>query len=202
MAFESTTPPGSASPSSPLKQNWSAVVFLLALLLAAGITATVVGYRVKKADWDRKRQLLTTYQLLGGSFETSVSPSQTILGGELTAEQRIFASVYEVNQRVRDYGLLAVINSSARENVELAASSMAQIGATEASRTIEDTLKALNEAARGAEHAENKEALRRARQYGRPMTRDTEAKLFKYLDQNRQQIIPQIAPEVIPTQAP
>lgn len=180
----------STSPSSPLKENWSGVVFLMALLLAAGITATVVGYRVKKADWDRKAQLLATYQALGGSFEGLMTPSQTILGQALSPEQRTFAAIYEVNHRAREYGVLTVIDNSSRENVKLVISSLESIGATEASRTIEDTLKALDEAPPGTERAANADALRRSRQYGRPMARDTEAKLFKYLDQNRQQIAP------------
>jgi hypothetical protein len=158
--------------------------------LAAGITATVVGYRVKKADWDRKAQLLTTYEALGGTFETLVTPSQTILGHDLSREQRTFAAAYEINQRARDYGVLTFIDKSSPENVRLTVSSLAEIGAIEASRTLEDTLKALEAAPPGTERADNPEALRRARQYGRPMARDTEAKLFKYLDQNRQQIVP------------
>jgi hypothetical protein len=184
-----TNTPRSRFRSSPLKENWSGVAFLLALLLAAGITATVVGYRVKKADWDRKAQLLATYEALGGSFEGLLTPSQTVLNLPLSPEQRTFAAIYEVNQRARDYGVLTVIDNSSRENVKFAITSLEEIGATEASRTFEDTLRALDEAPSGTDRASNTEALRRARQYGRPMSRDTEAKLFKYLDQNRSKVM-------------
>jgi len=177
--------------SSPIKQQWSAVTFLLCLLLAAGVTATVVGYRVKKADWDRKKQLLTTYEALGGSFETLMTPSKSVLTPELSEAKRTFASVYETNQRAREYGVFAVVDSSPPENLTVAITSLAQIGATEASRTLEDTRKALQAAAPDTPRSSNTQAQKFARQYGRPMARDTEAKLFKYLDTNRAAILSQ-----------
>jgi hypothetical protein len=187
MPIESTST-SSATRYSPLKDNWSAVVFMLCLLLAAGITATIVGYRVKKADWDRKGQLLATYKALGGSFETLMDPSKTILTPQLSNEQRTFVVAYEINQRAREYGVFTVIDNSSRENLALAVSSLAGIGAFEASRTLDDTIKALDGAPHAADRTANVEAQRYARQYGRPMSRETEAKLFKYLLLNRKMI--------------
>jgi hypothetical protein len=163
----------------------------LCLLAAAGVTATVVGYRVKKADWDRKKQLLATYEALGGSFETLMTPSKSVLTPEQSDTQRTFASVYETNQRAREYGVFSVIDSSSAEHLTVAITSLAQIGANEASRTLEDTRKALQAAAPDTPRSANTQAQKFARQYGRPMARETEAKLFRYLDTNRATILNQ-----------
>jgi hypothetical protein len=175
------------APTSPLKENWAAMIFMLCLLLAAGVTASFVGYRVKKADWDRKAQLLAAYEALGGSFETLMAPSKTIMRPPLSPEQLTFVAAYQTNQRAREYGVFTIIQSSTREDLALAVSSLAEIGAVEASRTIEDTIRELDTSP-NSDPKTNQAAQRYARQYGRPMGRETEAKLFRYLELNRGKI--------------
>lgn len=189
--------PSSFIPISPLRENWVGVVFMVCLLLVAGITATVVGYRVKRADWDRKAQLLAAYEALGGNFETLMTPSQTIISPQLSHEQQVFVTTYEVNQRAREYGVFTVIDNTPREKIDFVIKSLAEIGASEASRTIDDTIKALDRAqqdsalqaapaaATPSGRERNSAAQRYARQYRRPMSRETEAKLFQYYHRNQ-----------------
>jgi hypothetical protein len=195
---------------SPIRENARAVAFLLGLLIVAGVTATIVGYRVKSADWERKAQLLTTYERLGGSFKTLMTPGVSLLapqqGGPQDGSQRVFTepqrgfvAVYELNQRAREYGLINVLETTNKESLDRAVSTLSEIGASEAARTVSDARSALTEpvAADGLPMAVSKgssgsqsapttaapraKAQRFAKQYGRPMARETEVKLYGYL---------------------
>ena len=89
----------------PLRENWVAVVFMLGLLLIAGVTASVAGYRIKLADRDRKDQLMNTYLALGGTREALIIPEETVIKAPRSSPQYIFLAAYELN--VRSLSLIA-----------------------------------------------------------------------------------------------
>jgi len=48
----------SSESKSPLRENWLGSLFMVLLLIVSGATATVVGYKIKSADRQRKADLL------------------------------------------------------------------------------------------------------------------------------------------------
>jgi hypothetical protein len=156
---------------------------MMFLLIVSGITASVVGYRVKSADIDRKAQLLKTYDTLGGSFEAAHALGRTVSSPALTPEQQIFARAYEVNCRARAHGLYQVLETSSPEDMEGMIASLFAIDANESGRSAQDAWRAYQEKVSTETVVKNMnpKAARFARQYDRYLARDTEVKLFTYL---------------------
>ena len=205
---------------------------MLFLLVVSGITATVVGYRVKSADIYRKNELLETYQALGGTFGDSLKLNRSLaLAERFNDKQRVFITAFETNVRTRLHGFPNVLEAIDPTLAPIAIQNLFEIKATEAAKSFRDAWEAysadLVQAATAmqetrilrsrtatgqierdipAEGASNETsststrsaevrpplnptALRYARQYDRYIVRDTELKLFKYLDKNRSAIL-------------
>jgi hypothetical protein len=173
--------------SAPLREQSAAVLFMLFLLIVSGLTASVVGYRVKSADLDRKAQLLKAYQSFGGSFALAQELGSTRASEKLTTEQNTFIVAYEVNSRARGQGLYRVLETTSPEIMQKTIDSLYAIEATEAARSTEDAWRAYQNpavtesAAAGIKPNSNPKAIRFAKQYDRYLARDTEVKLFKYM---------------------
>jgi hypothetical protein len=180
-----TSPESIPSPAShaPLREQRAAVLFMLFLLVVSGLTATIVGYRVKSADIQRKAQLLAVYESFGGSFEKANTPGTTLLSSSLNPDQATFIAAYEVNSRARTHGLYRVIETSSSEVMDQSIKSLYAITATESARSTEDAWRAFQEpvSSAGATKNMNPKAARFARQYDRYLARDAEVKLFTFL---------------------
>lgn len=172
---------------SPLHENWVAILFMVGLLVVSGGTATVVGYKVKSADRQRKTELLHAYESLGGSYDKSLALGQTILAPGLSDDQKLFVTTYELNERARKIGLYQVIETSKPEALDLAQQGLMTIDATEGAFSVRDAVVAFREAPTPPKTL-NPMAARFAKQYDRNLARDTEVKLFKYLSEHRSQI--------------
>jgi hypothetical protein len=173
--------------TAPIREQRVAVLFMLFLLIVSGVTASVVGYRVKSADLDRKAQLLGAYESFGGSFALAQELGTTRVSERFTAEQNIFIAGYEVNSRARRQGLYRVLETTAPEIMQRMIDSLYAIEATEAARSTEDAWRAYQNpavtesAAAGIKPNSNPKAIRFAKQYDRYLARDTEVKLFRYM---------------------
>jgi hypothetical protein len=183
-------PTNTLSSRTPLHEQRASVLFMLFLLVVSGLTATIVGYRVKSADLDRKAQLLKTYERLGGSFTQALSLGSSVFLETLTPEQQTFALAYEVNSRARAHGLYRVLETTPSALMQKTIDSLYSIDATESAHSTEDAWRAYQEpvSAEPSVKNMNPKAARFARQYDRYLARDTEVKLFTYLRDHRQQI--------------
>lgn len=174
------------SPDSPIIQQRASVLFMLFLLIVSAITASVVGFRVKSADIDRKAQMLAAYTHLGGSYEKLNTLGTSLYSQQMPPEKAHFVLSYEVNSRARMYGLYRVLETTPAPIMELTIKSLYAINATESAHTTEDAWRAFSEEPPPApgHHVEeqnvNPKAARFARQYDRYLARDTEVKLFTY----------------------
>jgi hypothetical protein len=187
-----TSPPPISSTAShaPLREQRAAVLFMLFLLIVSGLTATIVGYRVKSADIERKAKLLSVYESLGGTFEMANTPGTTLLSSSLNQDQATFISAYEVNSRARTHGLYRVLETSTAGVMDQAIKSLYAIQATESARSTEDAWKAFKEPVSSVASVKNMnpKAARFARQYDRYLARDAEVKLFTFLRDHSQSI--------------
>ena len=180
---------------SPIKQNWTAIVFMIALLLASGLTASVVGYRIKQADRYRKAELLQAYSELGGSREKLVNIEQTLLGTPLSQAKLTFLSVYEVNERSRAFGMYRWMEFSTPETVKKVITALNDIEARDAARIVEASWSAFAESSANetATHPDqrpvNPKAARISKKYDRYVARDVETKLFQYLSSHRGEVL-------------
>ena len=181
------SPTCSPSSGAPLFEQKGPVIFMLFLLLVSGITASVVGYRVKSADIARKSELLKTYESLGGTFEKAHALGTSVASDTMSPELRNFVLAYEVNSRARAYGLYRVLETTPGSVMEKTIESLFSIGATESARSTEDAWRAFHEpvSLTGSTPNINPKAARFARQYDRYLARDTEVKLFSYLRDHR-----------------
>lgn len=173
---------------APIREQRASVLFMLFLLIISGVTASVVGYRVKSADLDRKAQLLKLYEGLGGSFEKAHALGQTIASPSRTSEQNTFVAAYEVNCRARGHGLYRVLETTPPEAMPQIIQSLFAIEASEAARSTEDAWRAYQQplqseeaTAQGIRPNSNPKAIRFAKQYDRYLARETEVKLFRYV---------------------
>lgn len=182
------------SPDSPIIEQRASVLFMLFLLIVSGITASVVGFRVKSADIDRKSQMLDAYTHLGGSYEKLNTLGTTLYSQDMPAERAHFVLSYEVNSRARMHGLYRVIETTPAPMMELTIKSLYVINATESAHTTEDAWRAFSEppAPSSAPPVKGQnvqpKAARYARQYDRYLARDTEVKLFTYLRDHKAHI--------------
>jgi hypothetical protein len=197
---------GTTPKSSPISEQKGSIIFMLFLLIVSGLTATVVGYRVKTADTERKAQLLETYQRFGGSFSDSLHLGRTkIKNSNHNDAQKTFILAYETNSRARAYGLARVIETTDPNLARLIIDSLFRIRATEGAKSFRDawdanindpitTQSTLDAAANQLGSAgdnslvqrpiRNPRARRFARQYDRHIARDTEVKLYLFLRNN------------------
>jgi hypothetical protein len=175
---------------SPIREQRASVLFMVFLLVVSGLTATVVGYRVKSADIDRKAQLLKTYERLGGSSSQVLSLGSSIPLESLTPEQQTFALAYEVNSRARAHGLYRVLETTPPNVMQKSIESLYSVQANESAHSTDDAWRAYQErvSAESTVKNMNPKAARFARQYDRYLARDTEVKLFTYLRDHRQAI--------------
>ncbi len=178
----------------PLRENWAAVVFMLALLLIAGVTASVAGYRIKLADKDRKDQLMKTYQALGGTNDILITPERTANTAQIGTARYTFLAAYEINVRARAYGLYRCLEAFKPSDVAPTIQALDTIGATDPARVVENSWRAFEE---NPTHSAtpspvgplaNPMAARLAKKYDRYMARDVETKLFKYLSDHGSEI--------------
>lgn len=201
---------GTTPKPSPISEQKGSVIFMLFLLIVSALTATVVGYRVKTADTERKAQLLETYQRFGGSLSDSLYLGRTkIKNSNHNDAQNTFILAYETNSRARAYGLARVIETTDPTLARLIIDSLFRIHATEGAKSFRDawnayindpittqgTLEAAPNQLGGAGGNSptqrpilNPRARRFARQYDRHIARDTEVKLFLYLRNNSDKI--------------
>ncbi len=160
---------------------------MMFLLIVSGVTASVVGYRVKSADLDRKAQLLRIYESYGGSFEKAQTPGSTLVSPTRTATENTFIAAYEVNCRARANGLYRVLETTPPETMQQIVQSLFAIDATEAARSTDDALRAYQQSlansavTAGVKPNSSPKAIRFAKQYDRYLARDTEVKLFRYV---------------------
>ena len=180
--------------SSPLRDSWSGIVFMIILLLASGITASVAGYRIKIADKDRKAQLFQAYEALGGTRERLINIEQSMLTTPSSPVATTFLAAYETNERARSFGLYRVLEFAKVPNVGTIIASLDQIGATDPARIVEETWKAIqdNPATAQLSHPDqgpmNAKAARISKKYSRYAARDVETKLFKYYSDHRAEL--------------
>jgi hypothetical protein len=179
---------------APLREQRASVVFMLFLLIISGVTASIVGYRVKSADLDRKAQLLKIYESFGGSFQLAHSLGTTLVAPNRSNQQNTFIAAYEINCRARALGLYRVLETTPKEALSQIIQSLFTIEATEAAHSTEDAWRAYQEPQATRSDSEknlrantSSKAIRFAKQYDRSMARDTEVKLFRYA---RQLMIP------------
>ncbi len=180
--------------TSPLRENWSGIVFMIILLLASGITASVAGYRIKIADKDRKAQLFQAYEALGGTRERLINIEHSMLTTPSSPVATTFLAAYETNERARSFGLYRVLEFAKAPNVGTIIASLDQIGATDPARIVEETWKAIQENPATAQlsHPDqgpmNAKAARISKKYSRYAARDVETKLFKYYSDHRAEL--------------
>lgn len=178
----------------PLRENWVAVVFMLGLLLIAGVTASVAGYRIKLADRDRKDQLMNTYLALGGTREALIIPEETVIKAPRSSPQYIFLAAYELNVRSRAFGLYRCLEAINPELVQPTVTALDTIGASDPARVLETSWQAFKESPTHSRVPSptgpiaNPTAARLAKKYDRYMARDVETRLFKYLSEHRAEI--------------
>jgi hypothetical protein len=176
-----------ANSRSPIRDHRASLLFMIFLLVVSGVTASVVGYRVKSADLDRKAQLLKIYESYGGSFEKAHALGSTLVGPNHSTAENTFIAVYEVNCRARANGLYRVLETTSPEMMQQIVQSLFAIDATEAARSTEDALRAYqhplpaNGETAGVKPNSSPKAIRFAKQYDRYLARDTEVKLFRYV---------------------
>lgn len=184
-----------SSGKSPIRENWTAIVFMIVLLLASGITASVAGYRIKLADKDRKAQLYQAYEALGGTRERLGNIEQSMLTTQFSPAKTTFLAVYETNERSRSFGLYRVLEFAKDPNVTTIIASLDQIGSTDPARIVEESWKAMRENPATAQlsHPDqgpmNPKAARISKKYSRHAARDVETKLFKFFTDHKSEIL-------------
>jgi len=189
------TDPTAAPGKSPLKENWSAIVFMIVLLLASGITASVAGYRIKVADKERKAQLFHAYEALGGTRERLINIEQSMLTTPTSPEKMTFLAIYETNERARSFGLYRTLEFAKPPNVAAIIASLDQVGSSDPARIIDETWKAMleNPATSQLSHPDqgpmNPKAARISKKYSRYAARDVETKLFKYYSDHKAELL-------------
>jgi hypothetical protein len=167
---------------------------MIILLLASGITASVAGYRIKVADKDRKAQLFQAYESLGGTRERLVNIEQSMLATAGSPAKTTFLAAYETNERARSFGLYRTLEFAKAPNVATIITTLNEIGATDPSRIVEETWKAMQENPGTAQlsHPDqgpmNPKAARISKSYSRYAAREVETKLFKYYVDHRSEI--------------
>jgi hypothetical protein len=182
-----STPPSKAPSQKPLVEQRLSIIFMLLLLVVSGVTATVVGYRVKSADIDRKSQLLKHYETLGGSYQLAHQLGTSVFKLDTPQADRRFVAIYQLNCRARAVGLYQVLETTPDAEIDEAIAGLYDIKATEGARSLEDAWREFR-SSRGhsssPKEGVNPKALRFAKQYDRYLARDAEVKLFRALRQN------------------
>ena len=202
MNADSENTPLSATPvPENFKMKIASFLSLVTLLFIAGLTASVVGYQVKKAEWDRTAILMSTYESLGGTRAMLTDPRQslTLTPSAMAApnsERVAFATAFEVNERVRAYGLYRTLENTPVEHAASLASAMDAVGATEAANLVRQARAALSTTkspAAGSSGTSNTtadlkpisaEAARLSKRYDRGLARATQLALFRFMHEH------------------
>jgi hypothetical protein len=183
----------SANPSSsesPIKRGWRGAVFLVGLLLISGITASVVGYKVKTADIERKGELLQVYESYGGTFEGIMTLSTTKAIPNDTSLKNIYVATYELNERARKVGLYLTLESTPPFAVDLAIMGLDRLGSKECYLATKEAWEMfLTDKASTPPGGVVLSASRVSKRYDRAHARDVEVKLYKLLTENRAELI-------------
>jgi hypothetical protein len=146
-------------------------LLLLGLLLVAGITASVVGFRIKSADMEKKSELQRTYLAAGGI------PEQPLLkkaaDGPLPSNAATtFVLAYELNQHIRGFGLATLLKGLPKSAWPQIVSALRTIDAPDAAFLIEDAL--------AAAESQSPDAATKARRYSSKVARYVESKIFRF----------------------
>lgn len=174
------------SPSSPLRDNIWAMLFMAVLLLLSAATATVAGYRIKMADKDRKAQLYAAYERLGGTRQRLVNIEQSMISSATSPTRGTFLASYEINERSRAFGLYRVLEFAKPDAIAKTIAALEEIGATDHAKIVRDAWDARQEdpATANLQHPDqgpmSPKAARIAKLYTRRSARDVETKLFKF----------------------
>jgi hypothetical protein len=168
---------------------------MMSLLIVSGATASVVGYKVKTADRDRKAQLLAAYERNGGSFEGLMTRTATRVPENDTSTRSVFLATYEINERARKMGLYSTLEPLPPYVVERALTGLEQIDSKDSYFALKETWEALLEdrkasTATESSNAVNPKAARLSKRYDRHHARDVEVKLFKFFVDHRAEIAP------------
>lgn len=174
---------------SPLKRGWRGALFLVGLLLLSGISASVVGYKVKSADLERKAEMLKVYETYGGTFEGIMTLSTTKAIPNDTSLRNIYVATYELNERARKVGLYSTLETTPPYAVEVALSGLDRIGSTECYMATKESWELfLKDKPTTPSGGIVLSASRIAKRYDRAHARDVEVKLFKLLTENRAEL--------------
>jgi hypothetical protein len=146
-------------------------LLLLGLLLIAGITASVVGFRVKSADMEKKSDLQRTYLAAGGVPEQPLL--QKAADGPLTAgSSTTFVLAYELNQHIRGFGLSTLVASLPKSAWPQITAALKTIDAPDAAALVEDALSAAEQ--------QSPDATKKSRLYTSKVARYVESKIFRF----------------------
>ena len=162
------------------RENVLGHLFLLTLLVVSGLTASVVGYRLKMNDYRTDRFLRQKYQ------EVSAPGTQPSLDNFASADfasgkeskTKTFLNAYTFNQLVRAYGLVEVLDKLPPEARTRAASSLKEVDALDTAGLIDEVSKILSDPNDAEAH---KNAGRAARRYNTRMSRGVNWMIYKYL---------------------
>jgi len=178
-----------SSSESPIKRGWKGAIFLVGLLLISGITASVVGYKVKTADIERKGELLKVYETHGGTFEGIMTLSTTKAIPNDTSLKNIYVATYEFNERARKIGLYLTLESSPPFAVELAIAGLELLGSKECYLATKEAWQLfLQDKPSTPPGGVVLSASRISKRYDRAHARDVEVKLYKLLTENRAEL--------------
>lgn len=174
---------------SPIKRGWRGAVFLVGLLLISGISASVVGYKVKTADIERKGELLNVYETHGGTFEGIMTLSTTKAIPNDTSLKNIYIATYELNERARKVGLYLTLESTPPFAVDLAIAGLEKLGSKECYLATKEAWELfIQDKPSTPPGGVVLSASRISKRYDRAHARDVEVKLYKLLTENRAEL--------------
>lgn len=167
--------------SNRQRESFAGFFGLVVLLLLSGITASVVGYKIKSADYQRKDTLQKTYLALGGIPEKPILATSDLNPSTLT-DQQIVILAYEVNQHVRGFGLATLLKSVPNARWSSVEEALDRIEADDAAEILREAVTAYttNPTVAPTDETLPSSVNKLARQYTSKVARGVEAKLFKY----------------------
>lgn len=156
-------------------------LFLIVLLLLAGVSASVVGYKVKTADIERKQSLQETYLAVGGVTDKPLIAGIPE-GNAPLSDQQVLILVYEMNQHIRGFGLAKLLTSVPKERWKSVEDAYDRAGASEATVILRDALDSFYSSKEVSPADVNlpAEVNKKARLYSSRVARYVEANLFKF----------------------
>lgn len=174
---------------SPIKRGWRGAVFLVGLLLISGISASVVGYKVKTAGIERKEALLKVYETYGGTFEGIMTLSTTKAIPNDTSLKNMYVATYEFNERARKLGLYLTLETTPPFAVDLAIAGLEKLGSKECYLATKEAWELfIQDKPSTPPGGVVLSASRISKRYDRAHARDVEVKLYKLLTENRAEL--------------